>query len=241
MTKTKLPTIAITGATGFLGSILVDYFLEKNWKVVSLSRRANSKRHKNLEFRTYDLGQPIKSSALSKVDYLVHAAYVKLSDNSEALDINIVGARNLTNAIKKSAIKQTIFISSMSAHKDAISIYGKQKLTIERMFSTLKNSTIVRPGLIIGKGGIVKEMTLIMTSKHLVPIVGGGNQPLQIISVFDLAEAIYNIFKKSLHGKFVIATTEVYKYKDFYKALANYLHTWVLYIPRTVYCVDVSL
>ena len=223
--------VAITGATGFLGSVLVDYFLDKDWKVVSLARTPNAKSHKNLSSRTYDLGQPVKASLLSDVDYLIHAAYVKASDNAEALDVNIEGAKNLVDALQKSQVKQSIFISSMSSHEEAISIYGKQKLTIEKAFSALKTSTIVRPGLIVGNGGIVKEMGDIMKSKHVVPVVDGGNQPLQIINVYDLATALYNILEKSLYGRFVVATSEVYKYKDFYKALAKHLDTKVLYIP----------
>jgi len=226
-----MPTVAITGATGFLGSVLVDYFLQKNWKVIALSRKPGQKKHIHLAYRDYDLSSPVDDTLLNDIDYIVHAAYVKAADNASALDVNVTGAENLISAIKKSNVKQVIFISSMSAHPGAISIYGKQKLYTERLFSKLENSTIIRPGLIVGNGGIVKEMSTIMATKHVVPIIDGGGQPLQIISVFDLATAIYNIFQRSLYGRYVVATTKVYKYKDFYKALAKQIHVNVIYVP----------
>jgi len=231
MVASKTPTIAITGATGFLGTVLVNFFLNKGWRVISLARNPGNITNKNLEFRHYDLANQLPPKTFAGVDFIIHAAYVKQAYNVNALDINVIGAENLITAIKKSAVKQTIFISSMSAHDDAISVYGRQKLAIEALFSNLKNSTVVRPGLIIGDGGIVKEMSNIMKSKHVVPLVDGGNQPLQIVGVDDLAIALHQILSKSLFGHFVVATTKVYKYKDFYKSLAKYLKTPVAYVP----------
>jgi len=62
----------------------------------------------------------------------------------------------------------------MSAHDGAESVYGRQKLAIEQLFNTKKDISL-RGGLIIGNGGIVKEMVMFMRSKHLVPLIGGAS------------------------------------------------------------------
>jgi len=233
--KQATPVIAITGASGFLGSILTDYFTQKNWKVVALVRNAERKKKpakSTVEYREYDITKPVHKSALQGVDYLVHAAYVKLdAQNPEALEINVDGAKKLLAAAKQAGVKQSVFISTMSAHEDAISVYGKQKLAIEELFLKAKNNTVLRCGLIIGKGGIVQEMAGFMKSKHAVPLIGGGAQPLQIISVYDLCKVIGNAVEHTVTGRLVAANPTVYSYKEFYKALAHRLNVRVVYVP----------
>ncbi len=235
MTKHTVPVIAITGASGFLGSILVDHFTEKKWKVVALVRGAERKKKgakPGVEYREYDITQPLAKKTLQGVDYLVHAAYVKLdTKNPEALEANVNGAKNLLAAAQDADVQHALFVSTMSAHKDAISVYGKQKLAIEKLFLKSKNNTVLRCGLIIGKGGIVQEMAGFMKSKHAVPLIGGGNQPLQIISVYNLAAVINNVFERTLTGRFVAANPTVYTYREFYQALARQLNIRIAYIP----------
>jgi nucleoside-diphosphate-sugar epimerase len=226
-----MPTVAITGATGFLGSALTNLFLKKDWNVVSLTRKPSTIKNSRLSFRPYDIEKPLDSHALKNVDYVIHAAYVKQGQNKNALDLNIVGAKNLIAAVKKSGVEHVVFISSMSAHEDAISVYGKQKLAIEKLFAKLPHATVVRPGLIVGNGGIVRDMSQFMKTKHLVPLVDGGKQPLQVIAIDDLAASLYAILDKSLTGRFIVATPEVYTYKSFYRGLANHLKTPVLFVP----------
>jgi len=233
MTKSKQPTIAITGASGFLGTDLLNFFVNKGWNVVALVRDQNKlKTNKNIEYRAYDITKPVSNSTLKDVDYLVHAAYVKLDkQHPDAMEINISGAKNLLKAAKTAALSKIVFISTMSAHEDAISVYGRQKLEIERLFLESKNATVLRCGLIVGNGGIVREMAGFMKSKHAVPLVGGGNQPLQIISVYDLVEIISNVLERSLTGRFVAANPKVYSYRSFYQALAAELRVNVLFVP----------
>lgn len=225
-------TIAITGAGGFLGSALVDFYAKKDWEVVALVREPSKQKAKhNVTFKAYDLTKPIAKDTLQGVDYLVHAAYIKFDKaNPDALDTNLEGAKRLVKAAHNSTVKRTIFISTMSAHEDAISIYGKQKVAIEALFNSSKD-TILKPGLIIGNGGIVKQMSEFMKSKHAVPLIDGGKQPVQIIALSDLVKIIDAVFAKDAHGTFVAATPKVYTYKAFYKALAKQLNTPVAYIP----------
>jgi nucleoside-diphosphate-sugar epimerase len=196
-------------------------------------RRSKEDERQNLEFRTYDMTKPLSPKLLAGVDYVVHAAYIKLdAKHPDALELNISGAKNLIRAAgsAKAAPRMT-FISTMSAHEEAISIYGKQKLEIEKLFLKENNATVLRCGLIVGNGGIVREMAQFMKSKHAVPLIGGGNQPLQIISVHDLAKVIDNVFTRALGGRFVAATPKVYSYKSFYAALAKQLRIKIVYVP----------
>lgn len=226
-------TIAITGANGFLGSELVRHFSQAGWHVRALVRDPTSYRpSKNVTAVAYDLTQPLAPKIFVGVDYLVHAAYVKQQGGSaDALDINVAGAERLLAAASAAGIKRRIFISSMSAHDEATSTYGLQKLAIERLFNG-HGDTSIRSGLIIGNGGLVKQMADFMRSKHAVPLIGGGKQPLQTIGVYDLAQVVEAVLAAPKPPRRVtVATPEIYSYKEFYRQLGKRLGIHFVYVP----------
>lgn len=225
-------TIAITGANGFLGQELVRYFSDAGWSVRALVRDpSKATDQKNVGYAAYDITKPVADDLLQGVDYLVHAAYVKHDkQHPDAMGLNIKGAEALAANAKRHGVHKVIFISSMSAHDEAVSVYGRQKLAIEKVFDPT-TSTIIRSGLILGNGGIVEEMSAFMRSKHAVPLIGGGKQPLQVVAVYDLVQAISRIIERDITGTLVIATPQVYTYKQFYAALATSLGVKIVYVP----------
>ena len=231
MSAVKQPCIAITGANGFLGTALVDHFAKKGWRVKALVRSPAKSVRKNLTYVSYDLSEPVHDSLLQDVDYLVHAAYIKQDrQHPDAFELNIQAAKKLAAAAKKQGLKKCLFLSSMSAHEEAISAYGKQKLAIEKTFSG-PNCVSIRSGLIIGNGGLVKQMVEFMRSKHMVPLVDGGQQPLQVISVKDLVTVIDKLLQSRLSGVLTVATPEVYTYRQLYQAISEQLEIKVLFVP----------
>jgi nucleoside-diphosphate-sugar epimerase len=226
-----MKTIAITGANGFLGGELVRHLSRRGWEVVALVRKPKLSDDPQVRFEYYDMESPIEPGVLDGVDVLVHAAFIKYdAAHPNALEQNVEGTRALLAAAKKSGVKKCIFVSSMSAHDEAVSVYGRQKLATEKLFDA-KRDVILRCGLILGNGGIVQQMAQFMRSKHAVPLIGGGKQPLQVIGVYNLVELIEKAATKNVSGRFVAATSQVYTYKEFYQALAKRLETFVIYVP----------
>lgn len=226
------PTIAITGASGFVGTELVRHFTNKGWRVIALVRQpAAHKPGPSLSYAVYDISKPLDKTVLQDIDYIVHTAYIKQDrQHADALEVNVAGAKRLIEASDTKRLKKRVFISSMSAHKSATSVYALQKLAIEKLFSP-KRDVSLRPGLVIGNGGIVKNMAQFMKTKHMVPLVGGGQQPLQIIAVKDLAKAVEQALTLPVRGTFTVATSQVYTYRQFYEALSKRIHTKVLFVP----------
>lgn len=225
------PTIAVTGAQGFIGGSIVDYFAAKGWQVRALVRRVPDTQHPGVTYVPYDLTQPLKSTTLKGVDYLVHAAYIKSSPSTpNALELNLKGTERLLASARTHRLQRVVFLSSLSAQPDALSAYGKQKYAIERLFDGPED-TVIRPGLVIGNGGLVREMTDFIRTKHIVPLIGGGNQPLQIIGIDELVTGIDTVLSTNLSGDFTLASAQTYPYREFYRLLAKRAGTWALYIP----------
>jgi nucleoside-diphosphate-sugar epimerase len=215
-----------------LGLRLVKFFSKNGWNVKALVRNSHLyESQDNIRYLEYNLRNSIDKAILKDTDYLVHTAYIKFDrKNPDAIDVNINAAYRLLSVSRMQKVRKNVFISSMSAHEGAISSYGRQKLFIEQLFNQSSDVSL-RPGLIIGNGGIVKTMTTFMQHKHLVPLVGGGHQPLQIVDVDDLVIAIEQAIINDLSGVLTVATTQVYSYKIFYKSLAKHLHIRIFLIP----------
>lgn len=228
----ELPTVFVTGASGFVGSQLVSFLAARGWNVVGSVRDPERfETCENVRYVAHDLYKTFDAAMFEGVDYLVHTAYVKLDRaHKDAFEVNVRGTERLLAAAREYGVKKSIFMSSMSAHEGAVSIYGRQKLAIETMLDD-SNDVILRCGLIIGNGGIVQQMAKFMRTKRMVPLVDGGTQPLQIIGIHNLLQVIEQVLQRDLHGRFVVANPEVYAYKELYKTMGAQLGVNPIFLP----------
>ncbi|RYX79368.1 NAD-dependent epimerase/dehydratase family protein [bacterium] len=223
-------TVAITGANGFVGSGLVAHFSKNGWRVVKLIRQKREIENKSISSRYYCIGEQLANTLLDDVDLLIHAAYVKdVSDTTSAFDLNLTSSQDLHDLARKSGVHTSVFISSLSAKETATSSYGQQKYAIEKLFSTNKD-VVIRPGLVIGNGGLVADMSRFIKRYHAVPVISGGHQPLQVVDVPSIATAIETTYHQNLHGVFVVASSITYPYRHFYTQLARSIKAPVLLI-----------
>lgn len=229
-------TILITGAHGFIGTSLVNYFSNKGWKVYALvhhipksssdtilKRKGEiyTKYDSDIHYVKYSLEKGVvDESVFVDVDYIVHCAYMKDEKKSNAFQINIAGSKRLLELSRKYDVKKNVFLSSMSAQKDSPSIYGKQKFAIEKLFNSSQD-VVVRPGLVIGNGGLVKDMIEFIKKRKVIPLVSGGKQPIQTIYINDLVLSVDKILEKNLKGTFTVSEPEAITYKQFYKEVCS--------------------
>ena len=55
-----------------------------------------------------------------------------------------------------------------------------------------------------------------------MPLVAGGNQPIQYIAIDELIVAIHSIILNNFTGKFILASQQSVSYGLFYKSLAKH-------------------
>ena len=130
--KLKNKNILITGGAGFIGSNLVDYFIENN-KVTVLDnlltgKEENIKHHyKNKDF-TFIKGDirdfETCKKAVSGNDYVFHQAALgsvprSINDPITTNEINISGFLNILTACRDAKIKRFIYAASSSTYGDS--------------------------------------------------------------------------------------------------------------------------
>ena len=126
-----------------------------------------------------------------------------------------------------------VFISTVAAYEGAPSYYAQSKFRLERLFDPERDA-IVRPGLIIGRGGhgLFQQLLDNMRRLHVVPVFAGGRQPVQTVHLDDLCEAIGRVLEHDLHGTFNVAEPDVITFRQFLGAMAARSGARCVFLPR---------
>lgn len=204
--------ILITGSSGFIGSELSRKFLDKGFQVTGVDIQPGTV-HVDT-FIQSSLGHDLPEDALFSTDLVIHAAY---DMNPATLNSNIEGTKRWHIQAQKAGIAKQLFFTSYSAHEDAPSDYGKVKYQLEKYFLRHRE-IILRPGLVIGRGGSYNRLAQFLAKAKIVPILGGNDVKTaithidvlcEIILNFQLLEPgyIYNIFQPESIGLLVMAET----------------------------------
>ncbi len=212
--------IAITGATGFLGSTLVQHFLKNGDHVIALVRAVPTVQLVGVSYVQFDLTTGACTEHSIDAEVLIHAAYIPVTASQNAFDQNTNGTTQLLKLFSLATKK--LFISSISADAGSPAIYGQQKAAIENMFLA-ENGAAIRPGLILGNGGLFANMSTYLKTKRNIPIFSGGKQPVQTVYVNDLVQAIDKLITKDLKGIFTFCEHEPVDYRQFYTELCKQL------------------
>lgn len=145
----RLRTVAITGARGYVGSLLRQEFTAEGWRVVSLVRQPSPGETSALP---YDLMRAPSPTLLDGIDTLVHCAWdLSITRRTEIWQVNVYGTAALLRLAKRQGIRRVIFVSSMSAYDGTTQLYGRAKLECESIAASLGQG-IVRLGLVYGPG-----------------------------------------------------------------------------------------
>lgn len=217
--------ILITGASGFIGKNLLDYFLKKNYYIYILLR--NSKRNIKFTYK-YKVNKNFKSIYFLdftdlkkkllnyKIDYLVHAAtyYVKnhkSSDVGKIVESNILFPTLITDLLCKKKIKKFINFGSVWQHynnkKDyAYNLYASSKQAFNNIFNYYRNQfpKIKFYNLLIsdtfGKNDKRKKLipTIIKSYQKKNTISIPKNLSINLVNVNYISSIIENIFNKNI-------------------------------------------
>ena len=224
--------IAITGATGFIGSHLTLHFVSQGWKVVGLCRRPpDREQNPGVEFVPYDLGEPVPQDALTGCGVLIHCAHVLYSRRQPDPDkLNIEGSRRLFRAAERASVGKILYLSSLSAHPEVQSHYARSKLEVESYLNP-ERDTILRLGLVLGRGGFAKRLQAVLARTRIVPLVDAGRQPVYQIHIEDLCKAVESLILTADSGILQIGHPRELTVAGVNRTLARAMRRRVLFLP----------
>lgn len=191
--------VAITGASGFLGGALVVHLSTRGFPVVAIVHRERSVgRIRSRCFRTavVPLGEGPPDQVFEGVGAIIHAAH---DFRSGSLERNVAGTRLLVQAAGRCDVKQQLFLSSQSAHARAATEYGRIKVILEETFLGI-GGVIIRPGLVVGDGGLFGRILSFLRHAPFVPLPNGGLQRLSVLGLRDFLIASERLIEEPVSG-----------------------------------------
>lgn len=232
----------ITGATGFIGSHLIDYYLsnDKNIEIFALVRNPNNLKWLtglNINFLEGDLFSI--PSLPSDLDYVLHLAGLTSSSNlADYYTVNQQGTASLFQSLYSQKIcpKKIVFLSSLSAVGPSsdckpvkenslphpITPYGNSKLKAEQeaiKFKDIFPIVILRAAAIFGPRDKDFLSYFRFIKKGLLPTIFQARL-LSLCYVKDLVRAIDLSSQKELRsGEIInIADSQAYSWDELGKA-----------------------
>ena len=192
-------TIAITGATGFIGGALIERLAATGRPIQALVRPASA--HKKsvggaVQWIKGDLDDPDSLRQLVHgADDIIHCAGIVRGATREQFNrVNVDGVARLAQAAsQQQTVPRFLLISSLAAREPQLSAHAASKQQGER---ALKNSsgdtqwTVFRPTAVYGPGDREILPVLRWMARGVAPLMGSGNGRLSFIYIADLVDAI---------------------------------------------------
>jgi nucleoside-diphosphate-sugar epimerase len=249
--------ILITGASGFVGSHLVEEALRRGLDVYAGIRKTSSRQYltdHRIHFVELDFSDKTQLSSTirqNQFDFIIHNAGVTAAPKDEDFWlVNFEYVKNLTEAIDNIPVRKFLFISSLASYGPAsqhdlsdflkeedtpnpINVYGKAKLAAERHLTSLPDLPyiIIRPTAVYGPRN--EEFVPVFKSLkwHIEGYLGFGRQHLSFVHVSDLSIIVLDaVLSEQERKAYFLSDGKYYSQKEFYAAILKYLKSWTIKI-----------
>jgi nucleoside-diphosphate-sugar epimerase len=161
-----------------------------------------------------NLAAAVEREIFVGVDTVVHCAY---DLRRQAMRQNVAGTERVVEAAAAAGVTHQVFISSYSAHREAPSEYGRTKFILQERFLA-RGQAVVRPGLIVGPGGMFERM--VGTFKlPIVPLPDGGRDNMPIVALADFQTALAAVIEQDRAGAFNLFNPELVTMKELFAAI----------------------
>ena len=208
--------VFIIGVAGYLGSRLADHFEGLGLTVAGSSRSASGASGRRVCH--VELGEPVIPAIFEGSSVVIHAAH---DLGRGAMDRNIGGTRACLAAARAAGVQAQVFLSSYAARPDALSEYGRTKHRIEQTFLE-GGETVLRPGLVVGNGGLFGRQRRALLRTPVVPLVGDGNTPVALIALGHFLAAVEAVVLGGKPGAYSLFYDERPTLREFVRAVRRH-------------------
>jgi len=261
--------ILITGASGFIGSFIVEEALRRGFETWAAVRKSSSKaflQDPRIHFIELNLDSEVQlTEQLTglQFDYVVHAAGVtKCLDPNDFHRINTEGTQHLVHVLQALQIRlqRFVYISSLSImgaireeqpyqeiregdKAQPNTAYGRSKLEAEKWLDTTHDLpyVILRPTGVYGPRERDYYMMFKSIKGHTDFAVGYQPQDITFVYVTDVVQAVFLALERGVTGRrYFLSDGEVYQSATFSNLIREELgHPWWIRITAPLWLLRV--
>jgi nucleoside-diphosphate-sugar epimerase len=250
------PLALVTGASGFVGSHIVDELLRRGARVRCLLRSTSSRRWLEGKPVEYVEGDVCRRDGLDQAvagaDWIVHAAGLTHARNAaEFHRANAWGTENLLDAAGHAdpRPRRFLYISSQAAAGPSldgtpltedmaprpVSAYGSSKLVGETM--TMRAAvrlpvTAIRPPTVYGPRETALLKYFRAVKHHLRPYLGAA-RPFSVVYAEDHARAVWSALSQdaAVGQIYFVGGPDVTSYEEMGSLIQHAMGTWAVRLP----------
>ena len=191
-------TVFVTGATGFVGRVVIHALRAEGVKVRCLVRRGSEHDLRGQEAIERVEGDVLVRQSLDEgmggCDAVIHLVGIIREHPGRGITfehLHVDGTLNVLAAATAAGVRRYLHMSALGASATARSQYHQTKwLAEEAVRASALSWTIFRPSIIYGQGdGFVSMLAQMIRRLPVVPVIGEGRQKLQPVPVEQVAEA----------------------------------------------------
>lgn len=238
---------AVTGGTGFFGSVLMDELASRGHEAIALDLLPPDRTDWPHRSAVIDIRDSKALSSVLKdlgpVDGVFHLAAVLAHDKSHFADVtstNLDGTRNLMEACRELEIPKVVFTSSNcvfaadcaepvdeNKSPSPIEEYGRSKLQGESLIATyspaVKSVSLRCPTIIsAGRMGLLTILFDFIREGRRLYLVGSGSNKYGFIYAPDLADACIRSMQSGASGIYHVGSDNVPTLRQLYSELAEF-------------------
>jgi NAD dependent epimerase/dehydratase family enzyme len=99
---------------------------------------------------------------------------------------------------------------------------------------------VLKPGLVIGRGGLFNDIAGYFQRSAFIPLVSGGRDPVQCVALDDLAKCIEQAIEKDLVGIHALAAPEPITMRAMVRSISRKLKKRVIPVPVPFWLVNLG-
>lgn len=183
--------ILIIGGSGFIGRHIAGQLRDRGHQVVAASRR---------EIDLARDGEARLRDKLASFDIVVNCAGLVRDDGDNSMAaVHAEGACNLFHACLAAGVARLVHVSALGVESDGETLYQRSKAVAEERLAALDPEgkrldwRILRPSLVVGRGGASTRWLLAAAVLPWLPHFGDGAWRFQPVHVADFAEVAARI------------------------------------------------
>ncbi len=193
--------VALTGATGFIGTRLLEALIDAGFDVRALIRKAQPRRDKVEWIVGHLQDETALALLVADADIAIHlAGAVRGATRADFDAVNVVGARNFARAAGHAGVARVLAVSTLAAREPSLSYYAASKREGEAVLRQFcSDATVLRPPAVYGPGDR-ELMPLLNQMRHGLAAMPAHRGRFSVIHVDDLVAAIMAWIDSDVRG-----------------------------------------
>jgi NADH dehydrogenase len=229
-----MPTVLITGASGFIGGAIADRLVDRATIRSLTSHLTKNRFGDRVRSFAYDFVDPARmASAFQGVDVFVNSYYVRFNYGAETFEGAVDRTRDLIAQAQAAGVRKIVHVSVSNADERSDLPYYRNKGRIERLVrESGLDFTILRPALVFGRGDIlINNIAFFLRHVPVFTIFGRGDYRTQPIDLDAFASFATDAVDGGYRGEAVaVAGPDDWQFLDLVRAVRSAVRSRALLV-----------